>query len=536
MSNAVDLAHDAYDYIVVGSGSAGAVVASRLTEDRNVSVLLLEAGGADRSIYMRMPLAYRILRTKNLFDWDYHSAPEPSADNRIVPGPRGRVLGGSSSVNGMMYSRGHPRDYDQWVQMGATGWSFEQVLPYFKKSERSWRGETEWHGGSGPMQVSQADRSDPLTAAIHEAARRKGFAVLDDFEAGDPEGFALPDLTVNAGRRASTSQAFLRPARRRPNLTIRTGAQVTRVLFEKGRAIGVEYALGRRRCTARASREVILSGGTFASPQLLMLSGIGPADHLRHHEIAVLADLPAVGRNLQDHICTPMTFKAKQPFAFGRNLRADRIAMSAIAWQLSGRGAASTIPLASIAYHRSRPDLERPDLENIFIPASMIAQLWFPGWRRPAPDMLTSLNVVLRPASRGFVELSSSDPMAMPRIQYNLLAEREDLERLKLILAWTRDFVQQSPINEFVGEEGMPGPGVVGDDAVEAYIRRTVGIGHHPTSTCAINAVVDSELRVKGVEGLRVADASVMPELIGGHTNAPTIMIGEKAADLIRAG
>jgi len=525
-----------YDYVVVGAGSAGSVIASRLTENPHVSVLLLEAGGPDRSIYLSMPLAYRLLRTKMLFDWGYQSAPEPFADHRVIPVARGRVLGGSSSVNGMMYSRGHPRDYDTWARMGARGWSFEEVLPYFKKSEHNWRGETERHGGSGPLAVSAPDASDPLTAALHEAARRRGYRVLDDFERADPDGFALPDLTIRAGRRASASQAFLRPARLRPNLTVQTSAHVVRIALEMNRAVGVEYVSRGRLQMARAAREVVLSGGAFASPQLLMLSGIGPADHLRGHGIRVHMDLPQVGRNLQDHAVTPMTFKARRHLAFGRGLRADRLALASLAWRLTGKGYAATVPLTSIAYHRSRHDLERPDLENIFVPSSMAAHVWFPGWRPQMPDLLTSLNVVLRPASRGFVELGSSDPLAAPRIQYNLLAERSDVERLKASVAWTRDLMRAAPICDFIGDESFPGVSVESNEALEAYSRKSVATAHHPAGTCAIGAVVNAELQVKGVSGLRVADASVMPELVGGHTNAVAIMIGEKAADLLKAG
>jgi choline dehydrogenase len=526
----------AYDYIVIGAGSAGCVIASRLSEDPEVSVLLLEAGGPDRSIYMVMPLAYRLLRTKGLFDWGYNSLPEPFADSRVIQASRGKVLGGSSSVNGMMYSRGHPQDYDQWAQMGAQGWSFEEVLPYFKKSERNWRGETARHGGSGLLAVTRPDKSDPLTLALHETARRQGYPVLEDFEAGNPDGFALPDLTIADGRRASASRAFLRPARRRPNLKRQTHAHVTRIVIEKGKAVGVEFSVRGRRQIVRADREVVLSGGAFASPHILMLSGIGPADHLRQHGINVLMDLPGVGQNLQDHVVTPMMFKAKQPLTFGRGLRLDRMALAAIAWQLLGNGRAATVPLTSIAYHRSRPDLERPDLENIFVPSSMMAQLWFPGWRRPVQDMLTSLNVVLRPNSRGFVQLASSDPFTAPRIQYNLLADRGDVERLKYAVAWTRDLMRKAPICNFVGEETFPGPDVASDEALESYARKTAITAHHATSTCAIGSVVNAELQVSGVDGLRVADASVMPEVIGGHTNAPAMMIGEKAADLLKAG
>ncbi|WP_184101668.1 GMC family oxidoreductase [Sphingopyxis panaciterrulae] len=523
-----------YDYVIVGGGSAGSVVASRLSEDPDLSVLLIEAGSDARSLYMAMPLAYRILRTKGLFDWGYESAPEPFADDRRVPAPRGRVLGGCSSINGLMYSRGHPGDYDQWAQMGASGWSFDDVLPYFRRSERNWRGETARHGGSGPLAVTRADRSDPLTSALHAAAHSKGHRVVEDFETDGPDGFALPDLTIDRGRRASAAHAFLHPVRRRPNLTIRTGAQATRILFEGDRASGVEYRYAGHVRIVRATREVVLCGGAFASPHLLMLSGIGPGDALGAHDIKVRSDLPGVGRNLQDHVVTPMMFAARRPFAFGRRLRADRIALAGLKWLLSGGGPAATVPLTSIAYHRSRPDLERPDLENIFLPTGMDARVWFPGWRQPVPDMLTSINVILRPASRGFVTLASADPLAPPHIQYNLLADAQDRERLKYSVAWTRGLMRTAPIGDFVGEEIFPGPDFTDDQALEAYARQTVATAHHPGGTCAIGSVVDPALRVHGVGGLRVADASVMPELIGGHTNAVAIMIGEKVADLIK--
>ena len=529
-----------YDYIVIGGGSAGSVVASRLSEDSSVSVLLLEAGPKDRSVLLRMPLAFRLLRNSTTFDWGLASEPEPHCDGRSIPAARGRVLGGSSSVNGMMYSRGHRRDYDQWAQMGAQGWSFDDVLPFFKKSERNWRGETHWHGGGGPMAVSAMNKRDPLVVAIEAAARGLGIPVTEDFEGDQQEGLGLPDLTIDRGRRASASQAFLRPARRRGNLTVVTSAHATRLLFEGSRARGVEYTVRGQVRTANAARELVVSGGSYASPQLLMLSGVGCAESLQALGLPVVADLPGVGRGLQEHPLIGMGFHAKRSFPFGANLRADRIARSAALWGVTGAGFPSTLPLTSIAYYKSHDDLERPDLENIFMPTSLNAHVWFPGVRKPADDLMTSLNVVLRPDSRGSVELRSADPFDKPRIRFNLLAERHDRERLRHTVEWTRELMRTHPIADWVGEEVFPGPAVRSDEALDAYFRRTVATAQHPTSTCRMgidaDAVVDSSLRVRGVEGLRVADASVMPTLIGGHTNAPAIMIGEKCADLIRSG
>lgn len=528
----------AYDYIVIGGGSAGCVVAARLSECAENNVLLLEAGRGDGNLLLKMPLAYPRLRD-SAFDWGYRTDPEPFAADRIVPVPRGNVLGGSSSVNGMMYSRGHPKDYDEWTQMGARGWSYDEVLPLFKKSERNWRGEGPVHGGSGPLNVTRTKSSEPIAEAIRKAAKALDYRLLDDFEAGDPEGFALPDRTIGGGRRASASKAFLDPARKRPNLEIVTGAHVTRIVIENGRATGVEYRKNRESVSVRADREIILSGGAYASPQLLMLSGVGPADHLRDLGIPIVLDLPGVGSGLQEHPLVPMAFSAKRPSRFSQQLRADRLALSVLRWFATGTGIPSGSPLSSIAYLKSRPDLTRPDTETVFVSTNMAAQAWFPGWRKPEPDMLTTLNVVLRPLSRGWVRLRSADALAPPRIRFNLLQDPDDLRLLRHALRWTRDFVQQAPLADFVGSEVFPGRGIETDAALNDYIRQSVSITHHPACTCMMgqggDAVVDPELRVRGIEGLRIADASVMPTLIGGHTNAPSIMIGEKAAEMILA-
>ncbi|WP_264942165.1 GMC family oxidoreductase [Sphingomonas canadensis] len=527
-----------YDYVVIGAGSAGSVIAARLSEDSSNRVLLIEPGGRDRNIALIMPLLFPTLRT-SAFDWGYQTDPEPFADDRVFPAPRGKVLGGSSSVNGMIYSRGHPRDYDEWAAMGAHGWSHDEVLPYFKKSERNWRGEGPHHGGNGPLHVTQGRSDEPVAKAIRQTARSMQYRVLDDFEAGDPEGFALPDSTIHRGRRASASKAFLAPARRRPNLTVITGAQVTKILIEGGRARGAEYVREGRAEIAYAGRDTILSAGAYASPQILLLSGIGPAEHLREIGVPVTLDLPGVGGGLQEHPLVPMGFALKRPSRFTGRMRADRLALSVVEWLLTGRGTPAGVPISSFAYYKSHPGIARPDLENVFIATNVAARMWFPGVRAPVPEMLTSLNMVLRPQSRGFVRLRSADPLAPPRIQLNFFQEPEDLRLMRHALRWTRDFVRQGPLADFVGEELSPGADARTDAELDAAIRRSVTTGQHPAGTCAMgggeDAVVDPQLRVRGIDGLRVADASIMPRLIGGHTNAPAIMIGEKAAAMILA-
>jgi choline dehydrogenase len=526
-----------YDYIIVGAGSAGCVIANRLTADPSVSVLLLEAGGWDGQFLMKMPLGAHLSRYPQL-NWGFRSEIEPGLGDRPLMLPRGKGMGGSSAVNAMAYSRGHPKDYDLWRQAGCEGWGYADVLPYFRRSEKSWQGETPYHGGSGEMAVEQTPLHDKLYAEIVASAQANGYEETPDHHGAQPEGFGVMQFTVDRGRRASTSQAFIHPIRQRTNLSIETGALTRRILIEDGRAVGVEYEQDGRIKAARASREVVLSAGAYGSPQILMLSGIGPADHLREIGVEPVLDLPGVGANLSEHASYFIHYKLKRKISYLRYLRWDKVALNLAQWWLLRSGPFAHQATSVHAQVRTRPELERPDMQIFFNPASMLAAPWFPLVKPEPVHEFNAIMILLHPESRGWVKLRSADPKDAPRIFLNILSERRDVETLIAGLRIARKVFETPPMADEIDHEMAPGTDVQSDAELEAYLRRAAMVSHHPVGTCAMGhgatAVVDPQLRLRGIAGLRVADASIMPTVPGGNTNAPTIMVGEKAADLIR--
>ena len=526
-----------FDYIIIGAGSAGCVLANRLTEDASCKVLLLEAGPKDNSWAIHMPSGMGQLLSSTRFNWSYAAEPEPYLDNRRLTHPRGRVLGGSSSINGMVYIRGHARDYDYWSQSGARGWSYAELLPYFKRAESHQTGGDTYHGSDGPLHVARPDLArSPLTQAFIDAAVEAGYPAAQDVNGYQQEGFGIIDRTTRDGRRWSTAKGYLRPALNRPNLTVVTGALVQKIKLIGARARSIAYAVGREVQTAEATREIILSGGAINSPQLLQLSGIGDPEHLGAIGVKALHALPGVGANLNDHPDIVIQHRCKQKATIYPVTKGIRKYMTGLQWFLNGTGAASTNHFEAGGFIRSRAGIEHPDLQLTFMPLAVI-----PGTVDSVPDHAFQVHIdLMRPKSLGYVKALSSDPKAPPAILFNYLKDPSDRADLRASVNLTREILAQKAMAPFTGDELFPGIDVQSDDAIDAWVRRAIETCYHPVGTCKMGAatetlaVVDDQLKVHGIEGLRVVDASIMPRIVSGNTNAPTIMIAEKASDMIR--
>jgi len=532
------MASQTYDYVIVGAGSAGCVLANRLSEDPGVRVLLLEAGPRDWHPFIHIPLGMGKMHEWSMFDWGYHTDKEPALGGRRIEAARGKVLGGSSSINVMAYTRGHRGDYDRWAENGATGWSYADCLPYFRRCETWEGGASEFRGGDGPLGTEFAKTDDPLFPAWVDAARQAGLPVTQDYNGAEGEGFGRSQYTIRNGRRSSTANAFLRPAEKRRNLRVETSALTTRIVMDGKTARGVEYMHHGMKVSVSAEREVILAGGTFNTPQLLMLSGIGPADHLKAMGINPIADL-AVGKNLQDHLAAMMMFTRPQNASpFRDTMRFDRIAWAMVQAYLFGKGAGTVVPGGLHAFLRTKPELAVPDIEFMFRGLPGDAGIWFPGVKKPYADGFGIRPCLLHPESRGEVLLNSDNPMDPPRIVYNFFSEPNDLPRLCEGFKLAREVANQKALDPYRGEETKATANARTNEEIEAYLRRAAITAHHPAGTCKMGtdsqAVLDPQLRVRGVENLRVVDASAMPDMVGAHINACVIMMADKASDMIR--
>jgi choline dehydrogenase len=527
--------HEEFDYIVVGAGSAGCVLANRLTASGKHSVLLLEAGPRDRNIWIHIPLGYGVLFKQPKVNWMYQTEPEPELGGRSVFQPRGKVLGGSSSINGLVYIRGQHADYDRWRQLGNVGWGYDDVLPYFKKAEQQQRGADDYHGADGPLAVSNPRQTDPLCEAFIAAAEQTGIPRNSDFNGATQEGAGYFQTTTRRGRRASTAVCYLNPARGRTNLRIETDAHAERVLFEGKRAVGVTYKRSGLPRTARARKEVLLSLGAFNSPKLLQLSGVGPGDLLRNFGIEVVHDAPGVGHSLQDHFQARIVMRSTQPTVNDHINHPLRRAAVGLRYAAFRTGPLTIAAGYAGAFFKTDPRLATPDIQVHFIPFSTDKM----GEKLHKFSGFTASVCQLRPESRGSLRIKSADPTVPPEIKINYLATQTDrtanIEGLKVL----RKVLHAPAMQPFVAEEIYPGPKAVSDDDLLKFCRETGSTVYHPTSTCRMGsdplAVVDDKLRVKGLDGLRVIDGSIMPDLVSGNTNAPIIMIAEKASQMILA-
>ena len=522
-----------FDYVVVGAGSAGCVLANRLSADPTVRILLLEAGPRDGGWKIEIPAALTYNLMNDRVNWYYRTEPQRHMDGRRLYWPRGRVLGGSSSLNAMVYIRGHALDYDRWAEEGATGWSYAEVLPYFQRAETFSLGPDAYRGGDGPLTVTRGSGDNPLFDAWIEAGAQAGYPPTADMNGFRQEGMGRMDMTIRDGRRCSAAKAYLRPVRRRPNLAVLTGCLVTRVILERGRAIGVELIEAGIAKQVRAAREVIVAGGAVNSPQLLLLSGIGPADHLSSVGVPVRHELPGVGRDLQDHLEFYFQIACREPVTLLDAMRPHNMLPIGLRWLLFHDGPAASSHLEAGGFIRSRAGVRHPDIQFHFLPALVEDH----GRSKGGVHAYQAHAGTMRPLSRGWLELRSDDPRQHPLIEPNYLAEEQDRIDLRACVRLTREIFAQPAFDRFRDRELRPGAGVTGDREIDAFVRARADSAYHPCCTCRMGvdplAVVDPQCRVRGLDGLRVVDASIMPSMVSGNLNAPTIMLAEKAADLI---
>ena len=526
---------ESFDYIIVGAGSAGCVLANRLTEDPDTTVALLEFGGSDSSIFIQMPTALSIPMNMKKYNWFYESEPEPYLDNRRMHCPRGKVLGGSSSINGMVYVRGHARDFDQWQAQGARDWDYRHCLPYFKKADDWAFGSDDYRNQGGPLSVNNGNNmQNPLYRAFIEAGAEAGYMKTADYNGRQQEGFGPMHMTVRNGRRWSTANAYLKPALQRPNLKVITGALSQRILLDGRRATGVEFIRGGARQTVSARREVILSAGPIASPHLLQLSGIGPGAVLKQAGIDVVHDLPGVGENLQDHLEFYFQFRCQQPITLNAELNPWRKFLIGLRWVLTKKGLGATNHFESCAFIRSRAGIEWPDIQYHFLPGAMRydGNAAFDGH---GFQVHVGHN---KPSSRGHVRARTPSVQDKPEILFNYLQHQHDIEGFRACVRLTREIIAQPAMGAFRGPEIQPGETVQSDEEIDAFVRSAVESAYHPSCACRMGeddlAVVDSETRVRGIESLRLVDSSIFPTIPNGNLNSPTIMLAERAADIIK--